>query len=453
MMGHTPRQIRTVFVGSTVKDLGEHRDNVHNALMKKGVAAFLNEEHWNVSFRSVETECRDRLAASDGYLGIFAHWHGWVPEGQDRSITALEFEWAFARWGEKALCHMAVFMPEDGCDEDRKLCIIADKLHLDEFSDNLSRNKHRRRHEEFLRDVCQYGRAINRFDSIPDLRERAIIVVSQWREEVLEASRNSSSPHPPATLWSNIDLGRLGRWKQKECLIPLINRFGPMTEMPAFCVVISGPSGHGHDVCLEYLVSAQAAKLGRVRAVTPPGDRYDVPALVRQMANCLELPGNVGTVAELAAAVAPLLENNRLVLTLERLFSLNGGLAVFQERFWAPFVEALTAETRRYRKPKKMIMFVTDVGVTEPEIGISCEDALHRVHVDPTRPITLPRLTPIVDSDVRRWLAEVGCADDDDVRDNAVKVALTGDDGQPDGTPALVYLRLAKLDLPIDEDS
>lgn len=450
MTYHTPCEIRSVFVGSTVKDLHSHRTNVHDALTNIPVAAFLSEEHWVVPFCDIEAECQNRLAAADGYLGIFAHWHGWVPDGQDRSITALEFKWAFRRWGQQALSHMAVFMPEDGCEEDRNLRRAADEL-LAKFPDIDSRDLHCYRHKEFLKEVTTLGRVINQFRSITHLREGAISVVGRWQKEIWKAI--ATAANPSESVWTNVELGRLGRWDQNEQFKKLVAKSELLIDVPALGVVLSGPRNHGHGACLEYLSSEQRGKFGRHRAVSPPGDSYDVPALVRQIASCLELPGDFGAVAELAVAIAPLLEKNRLFLILEQIFKLNGGLQVFQEQFWAPLVKDLAAQASRSGKSKKLVMMVTDVSDTKPKIGVSSQAALRQRQLDPNGLITLPRLKPITDSDIGRWLDEVGCPDDDDVRDNAVKVALTGDDGQPDGTPALVYQRLAKLDLPTDEDS
>lgn len=87
----------SVFVSSTCKDMEAYRRAVEDAVIHKAqVACFLSEE-WTGGYDDTVQKCKDRVLASFGFLLLLGHTYGWIPAGE-KSITQLEFEWAFGRW-------------------------------------------------------------------------------------------------------------------------------------------------------------------------------------------------------------------------------------------------------------------------------------------------------------------------------------------------------------------
>ena len=106
-----PDPVRELFVGSTSKDLNTYRLGVSDALFKRvQVRAHLSED-WDTDHVPTVDECRRRLERCDGYLGLFAYYYGWIPDGCQESITHLEYRWAMDKWGKQRPARLAIFMP------------------------------------------------------------------------------------------------------------------------------------------------------------------------------------------------------------------------------------------------------------------------------------------------------------------------------------------------------
>lgn len=95
----TRRPRRTAIISSTCADLPDHRAAVRDACLAAG---FFPEMMESLSARDAHavTVSRELVERADVYIGIYAHRYGHVPEGWDKSITHLEYEWAEARGGE-----------------------------------------------------------------------------------------------------------------------------------------------------------------------------------------------------------------------------------------------------------------------------------------------------------------------------------------------------------------
>ncbi|WP_119072860.1 tetratricopeptide repeat protein [Aggregatilinea lenta] len=96
-----------VFVSSTSDDLRAHRAAVDHALRELGLHPIMME-HFPAQDAAAVHTCQHYLHDADFLVGIYAHRYGWVPtdtQGGDgeRSITALEYDWATAR-GIPRLC-------------------------------------------------------------------------------------------------------------------------------------------------------------------------------------------------------------------------------------------------------------------------------------------------------------------------------------------------------------
>lgn len=85
-----------VFIGSTQKDLEAHRAAAIEACQRLQVVPIAMEE-FGPDGRAPLEVCLAKVEQADFYRGLFAHRYVWIPEGQDRSITELEYEHAIAR--------------------------------------------------------------------------------------------------------------------------------------------------------------------------------------------------------------------------------------------------------------------------------------------------------------------------------------------------------------------
>jgi tetratricopeptide (TPR) repeat protein len=85
-----------IYVSSTYGDLKDHREHVYRALRQLGHDVIAMEDYVAADQRPLD-RCLADVAASNLYVGIFAHRYGYVPEQgnpEGRSITELEYRHA-----------------------------------------------------------------------------------------------------------------------------------------------------------------------------------------------------------------------------------------------------------------------------------------------------------------------------------------------------------------------
>jgi tetratricopeptide (TPR) repeat protein len=88
--------IRRVMISSTAPDLPEHRKHARDACERMSMLPLVMEQ-MTASPADALTLSRQYVEQADFYLGIFAFRYGCVPEGQDKSITELEYDRAIER--------------------------------------------------------------------------------------------------------------------------------------------------------------------------------------------------------------------------------------------------------------------------------------------------------------------------------------------------------------------
>ena len=96
------------FISSTVLDLPEHRAAVVDACVRVGVEPLVMENQ-AASESDPLTVCGALLDQADIYVGIIGFRYGFVPPGQEKSLTELEFE----RAGAKGIPRLVFLMSED----------------------------------------------------------------------------------------------------------------------------------------------------------------------------------------------------------------------------------------------------------------------------------------------------------------------------------------------------
>ncbi|HED64819.1 MAG TPA: DUF4062 domain-containing protein [Planctomycetes bacterium] len=81
----------SVFLSSTYLDNRRRREMVADAVERAGFHA-LRMERWTADERGTKSVCLERVAQADVFVGILAWRYGWIPRGEQRSITELEYD-------------------------------------------------------------------------------------------------------------------------------------------------------------------------------------------------------------------------------------------------------------------------------------------------------------------------------------------------------------------------
>lgn len=84
------RPMTKVYISSTYRDLVEHRRVLYDALRKNGYDVIAMEDYVAADERPVD-RCLADVRSCGLYIGLFARCYGFMPPGETRSITELEF--------------------------------------------------------------------------------------------------------------------------------------------------------------------------------------------------------------------------------------------------------------------------------------------------------------------------------------------------------------------------
>ncbi len=95
-------------ISSTVLDLPEHRTAAIEACVRVGVEPLVMEIFGADNSKS-QAQCRSLLEQADIYIGILGFRYGFIPPGQEKSITEIEFELA----GAKGIPRLMFLMSEE----------------------------------------------------------------------------------------------------------------------------------------------------------------------------------------------------------------------------------------------------------------------------------------------------------------------------------------------------
>jgi len=82
-----------VFISSTFKDLAEYRDKAIEVVLRHKCEP-LAMEYFGARAEEPKKVCEKEIRECDVFIGIYAHRYGFVPEGETKSITQLEYELA-----------------------------------------------------------------------------------------------------------------------------------------------------------------------------------------------------------------------------------------------------------------------------------------------------------------------------------------------------------------------
>ncbi len=82
-----------IFISSTSVDLKAHRIAVQDSILSLNLHPVMMEYFTAMDANALEA-CRQKVQSCDVFIGIYAHRFGYIPDGQSKSITEMEYEWA-----------------------------------------------------------------------------------------------------------------------------------------------------------------------------------------------------------------------------------------------------------------------------------------------------------------------------------------------------------------------
>ena len=110
-----------VFISSTFVENVMPRTIIRNAIELIDEIEAIDMERRAPADRPALQECVDQIHRCDVFIGLVTHRYGWIPEGQSRSITELEYDAA-----RRANLHCMMFVPaERRPDEGPNLDLLA----------------------------------------------------------------------------------------------------------------------------------------------------------------------------------------------------------------------------------------------------------------------------------------------------------------------------------------
>lgn len=397
-------KIKEIFLSATVRDLGNERDAVQKALHQRQTAVFL-QDCWNCSAGDVVKMCLRQLEDASGYLGIFGFRYGWVPEALKKSITELECDWALYRW-DISCPPIFFFSPEIGSAAEQALISSADTTLLEDYpNDPDTRALLKERQQAFIKRLRQ-GRNVISFSSLSDLQVRATNAVSLWNEEILENAANElrryGSPEIPLH-----ELGAIGRRPQLDALEAALFARDQRRDAPALCAVVHGPPRSGHRAFRECLARWEQWEVGHdIQPGVPPQDSYDVQSLVRWALGVLAGENGIEqtNIEELANIIVSRLAKEPVVLILQRVDGLSGGLTAFHREFWEPLYDALSARWKPHSTAQQFAMLIISHHEEAVNRSSFWSGKLDEDKIDFRRLLPLPPLGKLLKQDVRDWL-------------------------------------------------
>ena len=168
-----PKEIKEVFLGATVRDLGSYRSHVQAALRKARAAIYLQED-WSEAAADVVDLSLGHLERSDAYMVLLGYRYGSIPPNRSQSITEIECRHALSLWEGIALPPIFFFIPEPDKEAARELKVLADKALMEECCDQAMREENERRQMAFHGFVRGRSKFCRTFATLGDLREWAI---------------------------------------------------------------------------------------------------------------------------------------------------------------------------------------------------------------------------------------------------------------------------------------
>ena len=196
-----------IYISSTYEDLKDHREAVYNTLRRWQHNAIAMEDYVASDQRPLD-KCLDDISQCDVYIGIFAWRYGYIPPGQVKSITVLEYECAI-----KSGIPCRIFI----LDED----MLWKPCYIDEDQSNI---------KEF-RKKLQETHTVKFFKTVDNLKAH----VSESLKDISSKNRKRAS---------NLIYYNMDRYEQIELMDIWLKKFASNNPSPHFAWIFHGKYHH-----------------------------------------------------------------------------------------------------------------------------------------------------------------------------------------------------------------
>lgn len=421
-----------VFISATSQDLLQDCRPRARQAIEMCQAAAVTMETWDVDFVGALEACQQKLEQeSSHFVGIFAYRYGWIPPGLTVSITQKEFEWA-----HEFPKPMAVFVPNHTTSFAQELRQRASNQSAEE----------KQAQEKFLKLVSATG-TYQPFDDITDLSMRIVRKVMIWQQggSLRAIARDSDSAAAATVRASDNDLVSLVGKKQAREFEDTLDAALAAAGAPRIAFLIHGKPGYGHEKLLDRLaLEFEQRSTTDPRSVTVTIDALwrhnSVASLVGMLAEQLQPGSQPATVAELAHVLATCLQQGDVLLRLNDVQRIDGGLAGFQQHFWLPLAQALPAS-----QENQLVLLLeheNESPIAAPAWLLDAADELARGSASNSGAITaLTPLGSISAGELQAWLRKWKSAQE------AKVLAETLINESSNGTPHLLFSKILELDL------
>jgi tetratricopeptide (TPR) repeat protein len=217
----------TAMISSTALDLPEHRALVHKACLEAGVFPIGMEQLPARDATGIAASL-EMVEQADIYIGVYAFRYGWVPGGQDISITEMEFDRAVARKKEGKLREILVFIAHEEHPVTKR-DVEADKV----AQEKLDKFKAR----------AADGRVRKEFKSAEELQRLVLQALSEFKNRQQRAVDAGTDARPAQTSIPN-NLPRLQPFFGREAELAQI-REALDPDNRTWGALIDGPGGMG----------------------------------------------------------------------------------------------------------------------------------------------------------------------------------------------------------------
>jgi hypothetical protein len=433
-----------VFVSSTARDFRTYRRQIQDVLMRRAETACFLSEDWKGGYDNTVRKCRDMVNQADGFILLLGRWYGSMPpvkNAPEKSITHMEFEWAWQRWGTADPRPLAVLEAEPGSPADRALTKLAKELLNDSPSD--FQKKHPALLKTFHRQVKDSWKRVRYFQDTQDARELAVVCCLDWQKATAleEARKAGKSGAGCGSSLSDEQLGRLGRDSQTSAVELVLSEL-KASPSPAAAFLVSAEEQAGRRAFLVYLASSGLFD-GEPRWSRPDPAMPDLALMMASITRALGLDvSRITSPGDLAGAVAEELREQPLLLFIERV---PDGIAAFHAGFWQPFLAELNARQKGIPENRLIVVIGDYSGAAAPGPPYLCGPDFDNQSPDYNKLLLLPRFEPFRKSDVVRWLERMKV--EPATRAGIIENVLHDGAGKADGTPLLVFDRLRDQDL------
>lgn len=303
--GPRPGQF-TAMISSTALDLPEHRKLVHQACLDAEVFPIGMEQlpAWDSAAVDVSLGMVDK---ADIYIGVYAFRYGWVPDGDEVSITEKEFDRALARKAEGKLREILVFTAHEEHTV-RPRDVEADK----DAQEKLCKFKER----------AAEGRVRKEFKSAEELHRLVLQALNEFKNRQQRAAGVATEARPAHTAIPN-NLPHLQAFFGREAELAKIRKaIDPSSH--TWGVLVDGSGGMGKtSLAVRAAYDCKPDQFKRIVFVSVK-DRKMYDDGVRELRGSI-LPGFLEMCNELArrlghADIAKAPEDQRIQLLHEALY-------------------------------------------------------------------------------------------------------------------------------------